>query len=198
MRIRQKPKFTFRRLQDAAFCRLLALSFFGAAGILIGTIVSRRIPAETILDLRAYLESYVVMSDGSNHFLVVIETIWIYFRCIAGLLLLSFCTIGIYLIPVFCGVTSFALAFSVSTFWTCFEQGFLPTVTLFLLRTMLILPTMLYFGSAAMLSAVRGKEGRGHTYWREFGVCACILFLGAILEITVVPSVFGIVFSNSY
>ena len=193
--MKRPGKWRMNGLERPEFRRIMVLSLFCTLGIIFGTITARHLTTQSASELRAYLTAYINLQDKSPDGTAMLRAFSVYFRGCLWLFLLSFCTIGIYIVLLSCAVQSFGLAFSVASFFCCFDDAIAMVLSLFALRAIVLLPTTLYFGSAAMLSAGCGKASRGISFWRCLGICVCILFLGVILELTVVPRIFTLVCS---
>lgn len=171
------------------FRRVMILGAFCALGIFLGCFAFGGVSPETAQQLQAYLTAYGNLQNAASDGVTLLRAVAVYFRSLLWILLFRFSVAGLYLIPLVFLLQGFRLAFSAASFACCLTASPLALVVLFLLRTVVVLPVTLYFGSAAMGTAAGGSNV-GAAFWRRFGVCICILFLGAILETTLVPRLF--------
>ena len=181
--VRGRPHIEFRRI--------VLLSIFCVLGILLGCIAVRYVSDTAVAQLTSYLDTYIKLRNTRADLSSFLISIVVYFRYILLLFLLSFSPVGIFFIPLVCMIQGFGLSFATTMFVRCVGKRFLTLVSLFGLRCIFILPAMLCCGSAAILSASRGKESRGKEFWSRFAVCAFALFIGAVLESFIVPSIFS-------
>ena len=159
--------------------RLLLLALFFLAGVLLGQVLSGRVPDTTGDELRRYLEDYVRLG---------------------GAFLLGFASIGVVLLPCVTAAYGFFLSFSVCCFTAAFGvDGVLLALAVFGLRCMVTLPC--YFllaaaswGTSAGLAAVSFGRGRrtapvvyGRACWVRFGACCLALLAGVCAELFLSP-----------
>ncbi len=175
------------------FRRIALLSVFCAIGILFGCLAVHSVSSQAVQQLTVYFDAYLKLKHGKPTISAFVISAAVYFRGIVLLLLFSFSTIGMYAVPLICGIQGFGLAFAIALFVQCTNVSFFAVCTLFLLRCVLLLPTMLYGGSMAMVSSIHGKDGHGKDFWRCFGICAFVLCFGALSEVIVVPKIFAAV-----
>lgn len=127
--------------------RLLLLALFFLAGVLLGQVLSGRVPDTTGDELRRYLEDYVRLGgEGAPTVQTALSALVIYFRY-RCLLLLGFASIGVVLLPCVTAAYGFFLSFSVCCFTAAFGvDGVLLALAVFGLRCMV---TALLFPLAA-------------------------------------------------
>ena len=181
--VRGRPHIEFRRI--------VLLSIFCVLGILLGCIAVRYVSDTAVAQLTSYLDTYIKLRNTRADLSSFLISIVVYFRYSLLLFLFSFSPVGIFFIPLICMIQGFGLSFATTMFVRCVGKRILTLISLFGLRCIFILPAMLCCGSAAILSASRGKESRGKEFWSHFGVCAFALFIGAVLESFIVPSIFS-------
>ena len=172
------------------------LCVFCVFGILLGCFAAKHVSARSAIELQSYLAAYAEVQAQKRNIGGVFRTAVIYFRYSLLLLFFGFCSIGAYLVPVLCLWQGFTLAFTATVFAGCVERGILLAVALLALRCIILFPTTLFCGYAAMQSALSGNGGHGGSFWRRFGISFVILLFGIILELTIVPRIFFSVYSN--
>ncbi len=192
--MKRQRKGKLRIGKSPEFRRVTILSALCAFGLLLGHLAAGRISSQAILQLKDYLSAYLKLQDLSVDGMTFLRTFAVYFRYILCIFLLSFTTVGIYLIPLSFVVQGFNLAFAVSSFFRCAAASPLVILSLFALRSLIVLPSTLYFGSAAMQTAIEKESRTSAGVWRRFCICMSALLLGAILEITIVPRLFVLAF----
>ena len=80
--------------------RLLLLALFFLAGVLLGQVLSGRVPDTTGDELRRYLEDYVRLGgEGAPTVQTALSALVIYFRYPLFAFLLGFASIGVVLLP---------------------------------------------------------------------------------------------------
>lgn len=176
------------------FRRVMTLSVLCALGILSGYFAAGRMSLQAVEQLQAYLTAYARLQTSTGNGATLLRAFAVYFRCCLCILLFSFASAGRYLIPLVFLFQGFRLAFAVTSFSCCLTASPLAIFSLFFLRAVIVLPATLYFGSAAMQSAVARESHFSSGFWRRFGICFGALLLGVILETTVVPHLFSSVF----
>lgn len=184
-------KIATRSNTHPEFRRILLLSIFCALGILFGCLAVQYVSLRAVSQLTSYLEAYIKLQQSKPTFSTFFFAIAVYFRYVLLLFLFSFSPLGIYAIPLICGIQGFGLSFAITLFVRCTEERLLPVIALFTLRCVFVLPTMLYCGSAAILASGGGKESHGKKFWKRFGICVCILLFGVIVETFIVPRIFA-------
>ena len=189
-------KIAVRRQPHTEFRRIVLLSVFCVLGILFGCIAVRYVSTTAVKQLTSYLDAYIKLRNTGVDLSLFFSSIVVYFRCILLLFLFSFSSVGVYFIPLVCLIQGFGLSFATTMFVRCVGKRILTLISLFGLRCILILPVMLGCGSAAILSASRGKESRGKEFWSRFGICTFVLLIGAVLESFIVPNIFSAAYAS--
>ena len=183
-----------RILGTPEFRRIMILSILCALGILLGRVAAGQISTEASDQLQAYLTAYAKLDVTADDGTTLLRAFAVYFRYCLCIFLLSFTSAGIYLIPLVFVCQGFCLAFAVAAFFNCLAASIWSILSLFALRTLIVLPATLYFGSVAMQCTATGENRISTGFWRRLGICLCALLLGAILEATVIPKLFSAVF----
>ena len=156
--------------------RLLLLALFFLAGVLLGQVLSGRVPDTTGDELRRYLEDYVRLGgEGAPTVQTALSALVIYFRYPLFAFLLGFASIGVVLLPCVTAAYGFFLSFSVCCFTAAFGvDGVLLALAVFGLRCMVTLPC--YFllaaaswGTSAGLAAGPLGEDGGLPLWSTAG-----------------------------
>ena len=92
--------------------RLLLLALFFLAGVLLGQVLSGRVPDTTGDELRRYLEDYVRLGgEGAPTAQTALSALVIYFRYPLLAFLLGFASIGVVLLPCVTAAYGFFLSF---------------------------------------------------------------------------------------
>ena len=122
--------------------RLLLLALFFLAGVLLGQVLSGRVPDTTGDELRRYLEDYVRLGgEGAPTVQTALSALVIYFRYPLFAFLLGFASIGVVLLPCVTAAYGFFLSFSVCCFTAAFGvDGVLLALAVFGLRCLVTLP----------------------------------------------------------
>ena len=176
---------------------LLALFFLG--GAILGQVLAGRVPGETGLELRQYLEDYVRLG-GEVSPGAAVSAAAVYFRYPLLAFLLGFASIGVVLLPVSAAAFGFFLSFAVCCFTAAFgPDGVLLALAALGLRCVVTMPCFFLlasssYGTAAGLAAVSFGSGRrtapacGRVEWRRFGACSLALAAGVCGELTLTPA----------
>ena len=176
---------------------LLALFFLG--GAILGQVLAGRVPGETGLELRQYLEDYVRLG-GEVSPGAAVSAAAVYFRYPLLAFLLGFASIGVVLLPVSAAAFGFFLSFAVCCFTAAFgPDGVLLALAALGLRCVVTMPCFFLLassscGTAAGLAAVSFGSGRrtapawGRVDWRRFGACSLALAAGVCGELTLTPA----------
>ena len=107
--------------------RLLLLALFFLAGVLLGQVLSGRVPDTTGDELRRYLEDYVRLGgEGAPTVQTALSALVIYFRYPLFAFLLGFASIGVVLLPCVTAAYGFFLSFSVCCFTAAFGGDWRP------------------------------------------------------------------------
>ena len=176
---------------------LLALFFLG--GAILGQVLAGRVPGETGLELRQYLEDYVRLG-GEVSPGAAVSAAAVYFRYPLLAFLLGFASIGVVLLPVSAAAFGFFLSFAVCCFTAAFgPDGVLLALAALGLRCVVTMPCFFLLassscGTAAGLAAVSFGSGRGtapacgRVDGRRFGACSLALAAGVCGELTLTPA----------
>ena len=182
---------------------LLALFFLG--GAILGQVLAGRVPGETGLELRQYLEDYVRLG-GEVSPGAAVSAAAVYFRYPLLAFLLGFASIGVVLLPCVTVAYGFFLSFSVCCFTAAFgADGVLLALAVFGLRCAVTVPC--YFllavpswGTSAALAAVSFGSGRrcapviyGRSCWLRLGLSAAALLAGVCADLLLAPALLGMI-----
>lgn len=157
--------------------RLLLLALFFLAGVLLGQVLSGRVPDTTGDELRRYLEDYVRLGgEGAPTVQTALSALVIYFRYPLFAFLLGFASIGVVLLPCVTAAYGFFLSFSVCCFTAAFGvDGVLLALAVFGLRCLVTLPCYFLLAAASWGSVRRdwrpcplGEDG-GLPLWSTAG-----------------------------
>ena len=173
--------------------RLLLLALFFLAGVLLGQVLSGRVPDTTGDELRRYLEDYVRLGgEGAPTVQTALSALVIYFRYPLFAFLLGFASIGVVLLPCVTAAYGFFLSFSVCCFTAAFGgAGALLAMAVFGIRSLASVPGFFLLAVPALRSAAlrsplpfgRGKRvaSAGNDTGRWKGLCAVSAALLAAL-----------------
>ena len=165
---------------------MLLLALFFLCGAILGQVLAGRVPGETGLELRQYLEDYVRLG-GEVSPGAAVSAAAVYFRYPLLAFLLGFASIGVVLLPVSAAAFGFFLSFAVCCFTAAFgPDGVLLALAALGLRCVVTMPCFFLLassscGTAAGLAAVSFGSGRrtapacGRVDWRRFGACSLAL-----------------------
>ncbi len=178
--------------------RAALLSVFLIAGVLAGFLLSGRCVERTGEELGSYLSGYLTNAAAlSPSWQSAAGTLWCYLRASLAAFLLGFSSIGLVALPILCAAQGFVLSFSLFCFAGALgREGFRLLPVLFGLRLLIVLPCTLFLASAAIersrASAPpgggrRAKDAGVGSYCYRFALCCVCLFLGAALELWLVP-----------
>lgn len=178
---------------------MLLLALFFLCGAILGQVLAGRVPGETGLELRQYLEDYVRLG-GEVSPGAAVSAAAVYFRYPLLAFLLGFASIGVVLLPVSAAAFGFFLSFAVCCFTAAFgPDGVLLALAALGLRCVVTMPCFFLLassscGTAAGLAAVSFGSGRrtapacGRVDWRRFGACSLALAAGVCGELTLTPA----------
>ena len=178
---------------------MLLLALFFLCGAILGQVLAGRVPGETGLELRQYLEDYVRLG-GEVSPGAAVSAAAVYFRYPLLAFLLGFASIGVVLLPVSAAAFGFFLSFAVCCFTAAFgPDGVLLALAALGLRCVVTMPCFFLLassscGTAAGLAAVSVGSGRrtapacGRVDWRRFGACSLALAAGVCGELTLTPA----------
>ena len=182
---------------------MLLLALFFLCGAILGQVLAGRVPGETGLELRQYLEDYVRLG-GEVSPGAAVSAAAVYFRYPLLAFLLGFASIGVVLLPVSAAAFGFFLSFAVCCFTAAFgPDGVLLALAALGLRCVVTMPCFFLLassccGTAAGLAAVSFGSGRrtapacGRVDWRRFGACSLALAAGVCGELTLTPALLGL------
>ena len=178
---------------------MLLLALFFLCGAILGQVLAGRVPGETGLELRQYLEDYVRLG-GEVSPGAAVSAAAVYFRYPLLAFLLGFASIGVVLLPVSAAAFGFFLSFAVCCFTAAFgPDGVLLALAALGLRCVVTMPCFFLLassscGTAAGLAAVSFGSGRrtapacGRVDWRRFGACSLALAAGVCGDLTLTPA----------
>ena len=144
---------------------MLLLALFFLCGAILGQVLAGRVPGETGLELRQYLEDYVRLG-GEVSPGAAVSAAAVYFRYPLLAFLLGFASIGVVLLPVSAAAFGFFLSFAVCCFTAAFgPDGVLLALAALGLRCVVTMPCFFLLassscGTAAGLAAVSFGSGR--------------------------------------
>jgi len=183
------------------FLRLVLLTLFFSAGVVLGRVLSGRSPDGTSDELVQYLTSYLSLGQQAAPTAeTFLSALLLYCRYPFLACLLGFASVGVLLLPAVSAAFGFFLSFSVCCFTAAFgRQGVLLAFCVFGIRCLITIPC--YFIAAipalensyrlAVLSFGRGRHlGRaqyGSGWWLRMGTIALILLAGALSELFLTP-----------
>lgn len=192
------------RLSFGGRLAILCLSFL--AGLFLGWRVCLSSVIQESQQLGQYLTGYsqwMVHADASP--VSFLNAVSLYFRYPFFAFLFGFTSLGIILIPLLCATEGFFLSFAVTSFVSAMDKGgILVALCALGIRCVVTVPCILFLAVCAMDASeqlrLRGSFGyhknRGiydSAYFARFGVCAAVLFFGALLETAVVPRLFELI-----
>lgn len=174
--------------------RILFLALFFLGGVILGQILSARVPESTGQELEAYLRGYLSLEDARSAG-AALSVLTLYIRYPLTAVLLGFASIGVILLPLATAAFGCFLSFSVCCFTAAFgPEGTMLAAAVFGLRCLITLPCYFLLAvpaletSAALAGSVFGR-GRhaapvryGRPFWRRLGLCAAVLLAGVCLE----------------
>ena len=167
-----------RQAEGGRLSGLLLLALFFLAGVILGQVLSGRVPDGAGSELGRYLSGYVRLEEGHG----------------------GFTSLRVALLPCLTVACGFFLSFSVCCFTAAFgPDGVLLALAVFGIRCMVTLPC--YFllavpswsASAALASLSFGWGRRpppavyGRPFWLRLGGCAATLLVGMWAELYLSP-----------
>lgn len=188
-----------RQAQGGRLSGLLLLALFFLAGIILGQVLSARVPDDAGGELGRYLSDYVRLEEGKAGSPVLTAAV-LYFRYPLLAFFLGFTSLGVALLPCLTMACGFFLSFSVCCFTAAFgPDGVLLALAVFGIRCMVTLPC--YFllavpswsASAALASLSFGWGRRavpavyGKLFWLRLGGCIAALLAGMWAELYLSP-----------
>ncbi|MEG1593267.1 MAG: hypothetical protein RR350_02570, partial [Oscillibacter sp.] len=122
--------------------RLVLLALFFFIGVILGQVLSARVPDATGDELTRYLTDYISLGDApAVTAKTALSAFVIYFRYPLLAFLLGFASVGLVLLPVTTVAYGFFLSFSVCCFTAAFGgEGVLLALAVFGLRCLMTLP----------------------------------------------------------
>lgn len=184
--------------------QLLLFCLFVAVGAVAGYLAHKTVGAASNAELSTYLQQYADAYEQDAYVPgSLLQVLAVYFRYPIVAFCLGFCTIGVYLLPVLCMVQGFFLSFSVCCFAASLGRcGVYLAFAALGLRVLITLPCLLLlalqaFNGARALRGTTRKRNMGkrrkvdQAYFILPGICSAALLLGSVLDITLLPHVFG-------
>ena len=187
--------------QSAPLPRLVLLALFFLGGVLLGQVVSGRVPDATGDELGRYLTDYLRLDGGTERTTAAaLSAALIYFRYPLLAFLLGFTSLGVLLLPCATVAYGFFLSFSVCCFTAAFvSDGVLLALAVFGLRCAVTLPCYLLlavpaWGTSATLASFSFGRGRraapvvyGRSCWVRFGGVMAALLTGMCVDLFLSP-----------
>ena len=187
--------------QSAPLPRLVLLALFFLGGVLLGQVVSGRVPDATGDELGRYLTDYLRLDGGTERTTAAaLSAALIYFRYPLLAFLLGFTSLGVLLLPCATVAYGFFLSFSVCCFTAAFgSDGVLLALAVFGLRCAVTLPCYLLlavpaWGPSATLASFSFGRGRraapvvyGRSCWVRFGGVMAALLTGMCVDLFLSP-----------
>lgn len=198
--------------QSAPLPRLLLLALFFLGGILLGQVLSGRVPDATGDELGRYLTDYLCLDDGTGRTAsAALSAAVIYFRYPLLAFLLGFTSLGLLLLPCVTAAYGFFLSFSVCCFTAAFgADGVLLALAVFGLRCAVTLPCYLLlavssWGTSAALASLSFGKGRraapviyGRSCWLRCGCVMAVLLAGMCLDLFLSPWLLRLVLERMF
>lgn len=196
MTVRTEQRQAVQRQERSFLLGLVLLALFFSAGIVLGQVLSERVPAGTGEELERYLTGYFSLSrDRSPDRKVLLSTLLIYFRYPVLAFLLGFASAGVVLLPVVTVAYGFFLSFSVCCFTAAFGgAGALLAMAVFGIRSLASVPGFFLLAVPALRSAAlrsplpfgRGKRvasaGNDTGRWKRLCAVSAALLAALLLE----------------
>lgn len=189
--------------------KLLTVCFFFVVGAVLGFVLHGMVTPTDDSGLREYVLQYAgLAAQQEDTPASLLSAALTYFRYPLLLMLLGQITAGLALIPVLCIFQGCSLAFSVACFASALGRGgVLLALAAFGMRYLVLLPCTFLLaadylnGAQRHLTARTGKRAKkDKTYIsRHYGrlaLCFCLLLLGVIAELTIVPILFRLILSQ--
>ena len=159
--------------------RLLLLSLFFLAGVILGQVLAGRISEELAQELVEYLRLYVAL-EGECSPWTVLSALVLYFRYPLLAVLLGFASLGVALLPCITVAFGFFLSFSVCCFTAAFgEGGVVLALAILGLRCVVTL-------AGASLGR-RSAPVYGKDWWLRLAVCVGVLLAGMCVDLYLSP-----------
>ena len=129
-----------RQAEVGRLSGLLLLALFFLAGVILGQVLSGRVPDGAGSELGRYLSGYVRLEEGQAGSPALTAAV-LYFRYPLAAFLMGFASIGVLLLPLATAAFGFFLSFSVCCFTAAFgSDGVLLALAVFGLRCAVTLP----------------------------------------------------------
>lgn len=187
--------------QSAPLPRLVLLALLFLGGVLLGQVLSGRVPDATGEELGRYLKDYLRLDGGTERTAAAaLSAAVIYFRYPLLAFLLGFTSLGVLLLPCVTVAYGFFLSFSVCCFTAAFgADGVLLALAVFGLRCAVTLPCYLLlaapaWGTSAALASLSFGKGRraapvvyGRSCWVRFGAVMAALLMGMCVDLFLSP-----------
>ena len=172
----------------------LALCAFFLFGVLAGHLVAGLVPGSSRGELGDYLLQY---AGGTADGLPVGAVLFAYFRAPAVFVVLGLLAWGVWLIPGYMVVQGALLAFSVRCFVSALGRGGLYlALAAFGMRCLFLLPCCFYLAGSVWRTAKHGTAASVRTAGRKdrlfpLLLCALILLIGCVMELSLVPKLYS-------
>lgn len=187
--------------QSAPLPCLVLLALFFLSGVLLGQVLSGRVPDATGDELGRYLTDYLRLDGGTERTAsAALSAAVIYLRYPLLAFLLGFTSLGVVLLPCVTVAYGFFLSFSVCCFTAAFgTDGVLLALAVFGLRCVVTLPCYLLlavpaWGTSAALAALSFGRGRraapvvyGRSCWIRLGGVTAALLAGMCVDLFLSP-----------
>ena len=204
MTVRTEQRQAVQRQERSFLLGLVLLALFFSAGIVLGQVLSERVPAGTGEELERYLTGYFSLSrDRSPDRKVLLSTLLIYFRYPVLAFLLGFASAGVVLLPVVTVAYGFFLSFSVCCFTASFGGGGVLLALAVTLPCYFALAVPSVQNAAALATLSFGRSGRrtqpvryGSEWWLRSGIAAGILLAGVLLDLFLSPALLELVLEH--
>lgn len=181
--------------------RLLLLAFFFLGGVILGQVLSGRVPPATGDELSRYLTDYITLdTEPTLGAKTALSALVIYFRYPLLAFLLGFASVGIVLLPCVTVAYGFFLSFSVCCFTAAFgANGVLLALAVFGIRCLVTLPVFFLLaipslGTSAALANLSFGRGRraapvvyGRACWLRLGISVAVSLAGVCVELFLSP-----------
>lgn len=179
---------------------LAVTAAFFALGGLAGCFAALRTGAAGLEAVSSYLGRFLsAVQNGGREVPAWGELLWRTLRWPLGAALLGFSGLGLFGIPLLCGLRGFFLAFSTMTFGcACGQSGLLLAALLLGVPGVLTVPAFFLLSVQSLLTArvMAGRTGGqgkrelpfDRAYFYRCGVCAVAILTGLLVERYLVPA----------
>ena len=178
-----------RQAEEGRLPCLLFLALFFLGGVIMGQVLTGRVPAAAGEELERYLADYLRLGGAEAPALPAAA---LYFRYPLAAFLLGFTALGAALVPCLTAAFGFFLSFSVCCFTAVFgAEGVLLALAVFGLRCLVTLPCYLLLAADAWTSSVAlasqrlgrpGTAGGEGGRWLSLWAAAAFLFAGMCVD----------------